>query len=81
MTIEKFTLTLSRLFPQSTKAGFSPETEFKKCVEWNSLLALSLISLVEDEFDVVLKSKDILNAQTVRDLFNATVAKKNYGVR
>ncbi len=75
MTIEKFTQTLSLLFPQSAN-GFSPGTEFRKCPEWNSLLALSVIATVEDEFEVLLRGNDILNAQTVRDLFNVVVAQK-----
>ncbi len=77
MTIDDFTFALSRLFTQSASAGFSPETEFKKHPEWSSLLALVLIATIEDEFDVLLKGDEILNAKTVQDLFTIVASKKN----
>lgn len=45
-------------------------TVFKDLDEWSSLLALSVIAMVDEEFEVTLKGEDIRNANTIEDLFN-----------
>lgn len=69
MTLENFIENFSSLFSQSDASAFSGETEFKSLPEWSSLIALSVIAMVEDEYDVLLKSNDITGATTIRDLF------------
>jgi acyl carrier protein len=43
--------------------------------EWSSLIALSVIAMADEEYDVALKGDDIRNATTVEDLFNLTKSK------
>ena len=45
-------------------------TVFKELDEWSSLIALSVIAMVDEEYDVTLKGDDIRGAVTVEDLFN-----------
>ncbi|MCD8283663.1 MAG: acyl carrier protein [Opitutae bacterium] len=77
MTLDEFTRALSPLFPQTPPDAFSPETDFKKLPEWSSLLALSVIACVEDEFDILLSGDDISKSQTVRELFAAALSRKS----
>ena len=49
---------------------FGPETHFRKLDEWSSLLSLSIIAMVDDEYDVVIKADDIKSCTTVADLYN-----------
>ena len=42
---------------------------------WSSLIALSVIAMADEEYEVTLKGDDIRNANTVEDLFNAVKAK------
>lgn len=70
MDIKNFIENFSSLLTQSDADKLSENTEFKKLPEWGSLIALSVIAMVEDEYDVLLKSTDILGAQTLRELFD-----------
>ena len=49
---------------------FGPETHFRELDEWSSLLSLSIIAMVDDEYDVVIKADDIKSCTTVADLYN-----------
>lgn len=64
--IEKF----AEQFDDTELSELKPETEFKLLDEWSSLTALSIIAMVDEEYDVALKGEDIRNANTVEDLFN-----------
>lgn len=70
MDIKNFIENFSSLLTQSNADELSENTEFKKLPEWGSLIALSVIAMVEDEYDVLLKSTDILGARTLRELFD-----------
>ena len=56
-------------------AELSAETNFKELEDWNSLVALSVISMVDEEYEVTLKGEDIRNAVTVGDLFEIVKGK------
>ena len=62
-------------FDDTDASVFTPETNFKELDEWSSLTALSIIAMVDEEYDVTLKGDDIKNAVTVEDLFNTVKAK------
>lgn len=53
----------------------SMEDEFKSLDEWSSLASLSLIAMVDEEYEVTLSGDDIRNAVTVQDLFNLIKSK------
>lgn len=69
--IEKF----AELFEDTDPAIILANTEFKTLDEWSSLMALSVIAMVDEEFDVQLKGDDIKSAVTVEDLFHLVEAK------
>ena len=50
--------------------GINATTVFHELEEYNSLIALSIIAMVDEEYDVTLKGDDIRSAITVEDLFN-----------
>lgn len=51
------------------------ETAFKELEEWSSLTALSIIAMIDEEYEVSIKGDDIRNAITVEDLYNIVVSK------
>lgn len=53
----------------------SMEDEFKSFDEWSSLASLSLIAMVDEEYEVTLSGNDIRSAVTVQDLFNLIKSK------
>jgi len=75
MELNEFVENVRNQFEDTDSALITPSTEFKNLDEWSSLTALSLIGMVDEEYDVTLKGADINNAVTVEDLFNTVKAK------
>lgn len=69
--IEKF----AEQFDETDASEFKADTEFKALDEWSSLTALSIIAMVDEEYDVALKGDDVKNAETIEDLFNVVASK------
>jgi len=76
MKIENFIKNFAAQFDETDASLIKPGTEFKKLEEWSSLMALSIIAMADEEYDVKLKGDDIRNAKTVEDLFNTVTSKK-----
>lgn len=74
-TVEEFVELFGELFDDIDTSNFVPETDFRDNDEWSSLLALSVIAMVDDEFDVTLVGDDIKNSKTIADIYNCIVAK------
>ena len=64
--IEKF----AEQFDETEESQFKACTEFKTLVEWSSLIALSIIAMVDEEYSVTLKGEDIRNSSTIEELYN-----------
>ncbi|MCM1452877.1 MAG: acyl carrier protein [Clostridium sp.] len=75
MEIKEFVENFANQFDDTDPAEITAATRFRDLEEWSSLLALSIIAMVDEEYDVTLKGDDIRNANTVEDLFNAVKAK------
>ena len=71
--IEKFT----EQFDETEESVFTPNVIFKELDEWSSLIALSVIAMVDEEYDVQLKGDDIITAQSIGDLFEIVPSKAN----
>lgn len=50
-------------------------TDFKKLDEWDSLVALSVIAMVDDEFEVRVTGSDIQDSATIEDLYNLVISR------
>lgn len=75
MEINSFIEHFAEQFDETDASEFKAETVFKNLEEWSSLIALSIIAMVDEEYDVTLKGDDIRNASTIEDLFNTVKAK------
>ena len=76
MDINTFIDNFAGQFDETDRSAFAAETKFREIEEWSSLIALSVIAMVDEEYEVTLKGDDIKNAQTIQDVFNTVVAKK-----
>lgn len=45
------------------------DTEFRKLEEWSSLVALSVIAMVDEEYNVSLSGDDMRSVSTIGQLF------------
>ena len=75
MEISKFVEQFAEQFEDTDASVFESSTKFRELDEWSSLVALSVIAMVDDEYDVVLKGDDIRGANTIEDLFNVVKSK------
>ena len=69
MNIQEFIDNFAAQFDDTDADVFTAETQFKKLDEWSSLTALSIIAMVDDEYDVIIKGNDIIESDTIQDLF------------
>lgn len=70
MELKDFIENFANQFDDTDVSEFKAETEFKSLDEWSSLIALSVIAMVDEEYEVVIKGDDIRSANTIEDLFN-----------
>ena len=70
MEINKFIENFAAQFDETEASVFSPNTNFKNLPEWSSLSALSIIAMVDEEYNIKVKGDDIRNSITIEDLFN-----------
>ncbi len=74
-TLEDFVALFAEQFDETDPSTIKAETVFHELDEWSSLIGLSIIAMVDEEFDVALKGDDVMNSVTVKDLYNRVVAK------
>ena len=69
MEIKEVIQNFADQFDDTETSVFTPETEFKELEEWSSLTALSVIAMIDEEYDVKIKGDDVRNSQTINDLY------------
>ena len=79
---------LNQFFKNMTKEEFVQEfaelleneevredTKFRELDEWDSLAALSTISMIDDEFGVTINNKDLRNVENVGELYDMVISR------
>lgn len=75
MEIDEFVQNFADQFDETDASVFTPETNFRDIEEWSSLIGLSIIAMVDEEYDVTLKGDDIKSSITIQDLFEKVQSK------
>ena len=70
MELQEFINNFAEQFDDIDVSALNGSTIFKDLDEWNSLVALSVIAMIDEEYDVTLKGNDIISANTIEDLYN-----------
>ena len=76
MDLNEFISNVADQFDDTDSSEIKADTIFKELDEWSSLIALSIIAMVDDEYGVTIKGTDIKNSATIEDLFNVVKGKK-----
>lgn len=63
--IEKF----AEQFDDTDISEITAETIFKDLEEWSSLIALSVIAMIDEEYEVSIKGEDIRKSESINDLY------------
>ena len=74
-SLEEFVALFAEQFEETDASVFTAETSFRELDEWSSLLALSIIAMVDDEFDIQLKGDEMRSANTIQELYNLVALK------
>ena len=75
MELKDFIENFAEQFDDTDPSEIKADTLFKELDEWSSLVALSVIAMVDEEYEVTIKGDEIRNSNTVEDLYNAIRAK------
>ncbi|BDF55306.1 MULTISPECIES: acyl carrier protein [Butyricimonas] len=75
MRLEEFVKRFAEEFDETPVEQFQSSTDFKSLEEWGSLTALSIIAMVDEEFDKRVTGTDIRNSKTIEDLYNLVISK------
>ena len=70
MNIDDFIKKIEEEYDDLSPGKLKPEIEFRKALEWNSINALIMISLIDTEYNVQITADELRKAVTVSDLFN-----------
>lgn len=74
-TLDEFVNLFSELFDETDSSEFSATTTFHELEEFSSLIGLSIIAMVDEEFDVTLKGDDVKTSLTIGDLYKKIIEK------
>ncbi len=76
MELNDFVAHFAEQFEDTDASVFTPQTVFHELDEYSSLIALSIIAMVDEEYDVAIKGNDMRAAVTIEDLYNIVKCKK-----
>lgn len=74
-TLEEFVALFAEQFDDTDASEIKPGTVFRDLDEWSSLIGLSIIAMVDEEFEIALKGNDFKSANTVEELYQVVVNK------
>lgn len=77
MELNEFIKNFAEQFDETDASEITATTVFHELDEYSSLIALSIIAMVDEEYDVQLKGDDMRGAVTVEDLYNTVKSKMN----
>jgi acyl carrier protein len=70
MELQEFIGKFAEQFDETDPGEFKADTEFKTLDEWSSMFALSIIAMIDDEYNITIKGNDIRDSETIEELFN-----------
>lgn len=75
MNLDEFIKAFAEEFDETPAEVFKADTKYRQLEEWSSLTALSIISMVDDQFDKTITGADIRSTTTIEDLYNIVKSK------
>ena len=74
-SLNEFVELFAEQFDETDASEIHASTVFHDLEEYSSLIALSIIAMIDEEFDVTIKGDDMRASVTVEDLYNKVVEK------
>ena len=70
MEINEFITNFADQFDDTDLSEIIEETKFRDLEEWSSMIALSILNMIDNQYNVELSFDDMKKAITVKDLFD-----------
>ena len=70
MNLNEFVDCFAAEFDETPKELFNPKTVYKDLDEWDSLAVLSIISMIDEEFEKTVTGADLREYATLSELYN-----------
>ena len=76
MELKEFIENFAEQFDDTESSEIQADTEYRELDDWTSLTALSIIAMIDEEYDVQLKADEMRKTQTIQELFDLVKSKK-----
>ena len=76
MEIKDFIENFKDQFEDELTCELTGETKFRDVDGWSSIVALSVMSMIDDEYDVQLNATEMRQATTIQELFDVVTSKQ-----
>jgi acyl carrier protein len=75
MKIEIFIANFAAQLEETDASIITADTKFRELDEWDSLMALYIIAMVDEEYGVKIKGDDMRNSICIKDLYEIVKAR------
>lgn len=75
MDIKTFIEYFADQFEDTDASVFTAGTKYRELDEWSSLIALSILAMVDEEYDVQLKGEEMRGTNTIQELYDLVASK------
>ena len=75
MDINVFMAQIAEQYDDVDVAILTPETAFRKVEGWTSLVALMIITMIDEEYGVVITGDEMKTAISLQELYNLVASK------
>ena len=69
MTLEEFVEKVQNELQDTPAEQITADTNYKELDEWGSLTSLSLISMIEEEYDKLITGADVRSKNSIKELW------------
>ena len=73
--LDDFIQNFAEQFDETDASVFTPETVFHELEEYSSLIALSIIAMIDEELGVTIGANEMRSSVTIKDLYDQVMAK------
>ncbi len=75
MDIQEFINNFADQLDETTVDQLKADTRYRELPDWSSLVALSVIAMIDDEYDIILKGEEMRATNTIGELCNLVASK------
>lgn len=76
MEITEFIQNFANQFDDTELEEFAPDTEYRELDEWDSLIGLAVLNMIDKKYGVKLNFTEMRATETIQQLFDLVVAKQ-----